>query len=241
MLAQLPLRGTLLNTATVLAGSLLGLWLGGMLSPKLQVIALSAIGLITMALGLKMVFETKSLMIVAGAVVAGGLIGSAIGIDVGLEWVAEEFRRVLGGGGRFNEGLVTSIVLFSIGPMTLLGCIQDGLEKKIDLLAIKSILDGVAAIFLAGALGSGVVASAFLVLIIQSIFTLSARALKPLAAQPKLMRETGAAGGVILMAIGLGLLELKKIPSAVFFPALVLAPLAAHFFLKEPVENPQVP
>jgi uncharacterized membrane protein YqgA involved in biofilm formation len=238
MLKKLPMRGTILNVITVVIGSLLGLWLGQSLSSDLLTVARNGIGLVCFAMGLKMVFESKSFLIVVGAIVLGGIIGVLIGIQPALDAAAEWTRQRLGGQGRFNEGLITATVLFCIGPMTILGCIQDGLERKIELLAFKSTLDGVAAIFLAATIGSGVLASAIFVLLIQGSITLAARLLKPLADRPGLVREASAAGGVILMSIALGLLQISTISSAAYLPALVLAPLAAHFFLKEPTVEP---
>lgn len=188
---------------------------------------MGAIGIITLVMGLKMAFETKSILAATGVFLTGGMLGLALGLPGGVDAMAEAMRRLLGGGGRFNEGLVAASVLFCIGPMTLLGCIQDGLERKIDLLALKSTLDFFAALFMAVSLGAGVLASALVVLVFQGALTLSARALRPLADRPALMRETSALGGLILMVISLNLLELKSLPSVAFLPSLVLAPFVA--------------
>lgn len=241
MLQKLPMRGTLLNVAAVVVGSLVGLGLGNLLPPEMQVVAQSGIALACFAFGLKMVFDSKSFLIVVGSIVLGGIIGVLIGIAPALDWTAEWIRQRLGGQGRFNEGLITATVLFCIGPMTILGCIKDGLEKKMELLAFKSILDGVSSIFLAATLGMGVLVSAVFVLVIQGGLTLAARLMKPLVDRPPLVREASAAGGVILMSIALGILQIKSIPSAAYLPALILAPLAAHLFLKEPPAAEPVP
>lgn len=241
MLPKLPMRGTLLNVATVLVGSINGLLLGNVLPPDMKVVAQSGIALACFAFGLKMVFDSKSFLIVVSSIVLGGILGVLLGIQSGLDASAEWVRQQVGGQGTFNEGLITSTVLFCIGPMTLLGCIQDGLERRIELLGFKSILDGVSAIFLAATLGVGVLFSAAFVLIIQGGLTLAARLMKPLADRPPLVREASAVGGVILMSIALGILEIKSIPSAAFLPALLIAPLATHFFLKEEPSRPLVP
>jgi uncharacterized membrane protein YqgA involved in biofilm formation len=182
-------------------------------------------------MGMKMAFETRNVLVVAGALLAGGVIGLFLGIPQGVGALAEGMKRLLGGEGRFNEGLITASVLFCIGPMTLLGCIEDGLEGKIDLLALKSTLDFVASLFLAVSLGAGVLASAVVVLVFQGLLTAAARWLKPLADRPHLIRETTALGGLILLLIGLNLLDLKETPTEAFLPSLVLAPMLAHFFV----------
>ena len=108
--------------------------------------------------------------------------------------------------------------------MTILGCIQDGLEGKSELLHLKSTMDGVAAIFLTATLGVGVLFSAAFVLIFQGALTLAARPLASLKNDESLLAELGGAGGPIMMAIGLSLLQIKKLPTANYLPALVLAP-----------------
>ena len=227
---RLPARGTLLNTLTVLVGSTLGLVLRTTIPENLKPFFLSALGLVTVSMGIKLFLETKNVLIVAVYVVLGGAIGKMLGIDIGLEHLAEWARGVLGGGGTFNEGLITASVLFCVGPMTLLGCMKDGLERDIELLAFKSTMDGVASIFFAAALGSGVLASAAIVLVFQGALTLMAGTLKPLAEDKRLLAETTAAGGPILLSIGLSLLAITKIPSEVFLPALVLAPFVTKLF-----------
>lgn len=229
----MPFRGTLLNTLTVLVGAGLGMWVGSGLSARLQEVALTGIGLVVIGLGVKLFLETKNLLITAIAIIGGGLIGAALGIDYGLAQFAESMRGVLGGDENFNEGLITASVLFCVGPMTLLGCIKEGLEKDIHLLSIKSLFDMVAAFFLAAGLGAGVLVSAGVVLVVQGLLTALARPLKPLAANPQLAAEASAAGGAIMFAIAINLLGLRKIPTEVFLPALVIAPLVAPFFLKK--------
>lgn len=233
---RLPLRGTLLNTATVIIGSLIGLAIGGSLPVACKDIAVVALGLVTLVLGIKMALDTKNILVVLGAIALGGVLGVLLGIQPFIDGMAENIRKAVGGSGRFNEGLISASVLFCVGPMTLLGCIKDGLEKDIELLAIKSTLDGISAIFFAASMGVGVLLSAVAVLVIQGGITLAAKSLKPLTDRPNLVREASAAGGLILIAIAINMLDIKKIGSAAFIPALFLAPLFAHFFVKEEVK-----
>ncbi len=228
---RLPMRGTLLNTATVAIGALIGLVAGQNLPHQYLVIASGGIGLVTIGIGLKLFLESKNVLVVALSVGLGGVLGAMMGIDQGLTHFADWARGLVGGGGTFNEGLITTSVLFCVGPMTLLGCIQDGIEHKIDLLAVKSIMDGITAVFFAATLGAGVLVTALVVLVFQGTLTLLAGRLKVLVKRPKLMAETSAAGGCILLAIGLGLLRIVKLPSENFLPALVLAPVFALIFI----------
>lgn len=218
------MRGTLLNTATVAVGATIGLLVGSLFPERMLQMAQIGLGLVTMGLGLKLFFQGKNVLIVAAAVALGGMFGAGLGIEHGLAAFAEWARAQLGGGGTFNEALITTSVLFCVGPMTLLGCIQDGVEGKIELLSIKSLMDGIAAIFFAAALGPGVFVTAAVVLVFQGVLTLLARPLQGLSKRPELLAETEATGGAILLAIGLGLLEVADIPTENFLPALALAP-----------------
>ena len=219
------MKGTILNTVTVTAGSVVGLLIGKLIPESAQQVALGGLGLVTMGLGMKMFLGSKNILIVAGSIALGGIIGLLLGIQVGLENIADWVKHSVGGGGTFSEGFVASCVLFCIGPMTLLGCIQDGLEGKSELLSLKSTMDGVAAIFLAASLGIGVLFSAAFILIFQGGLTLAARPLSSLKSDQGLLAELEGTGGPIMLAIGLSLLSIKKLPTANYLPALVLAPL----------------
>lgn len=227
------MRGTLLNTATVALGALAGLAVGSGLPEGLLSTALAGLGLVTMGIGAKMFLESRNVLLVGAAMGIGGALGQAIGIEVGLNHLVEGLRQSIGGAGRFNEAVVTTSVLFCIGPMTLLGCLEDGLEGKIDLLAIKSTLDGIGAFFFAATLGPGVLVTAAVVLVFQGALTLMAGWLRGLRDRPELIAEVTATGGCLMAAIGLGLADIKKFPTANFLPALVLAgvftALAARF------------
>jgi uncharacterized membrane protein YqgA involved in biofilm formation len=234
VLARMPFRGTLLNTLTVVVGSLIGLGVGELVQEDLKTVALSGIGLIVACMGVKMFLDTKNVLIPTIAVVSGGLLGAWIGIDVGLANFAEWLRGSLGGGDTFNEGLVSASVLFCVGPLTLLGCVKDGLYRDIELLSFKSLLDGTAAVFFAAALGAGVLASALVVLVVQGLITAFAKPLRPLAERPQLAAEATAAGGAIMLAIAISLLGIRDdMRTETYLPALAIAPLVAPLFLKK--------
>lgn len=223
------MRGTLLNTATVAVGATLGLLIGSGLPPAYQQNAMAGIGLVVVAIGVKLFLQSKNVVYVAGAIAIGAILGTLLGIDNGLHQLTEWVRQQVGGGPHFNEGLITCSILFCVGPLTLLGCIQDGLDGNIELLSVKSIMDGVGALFFATSLGRdggfGVLLSALVVLIYQGLLTLLARPLRPLAKDEELLAEATGVGGVLLMAIGLGLLNIKVLPVANYIPALILGPL----------------
>jgi len=225
------MRGTLLNTATVAAGAAVGLLVGKLIPGTYKDVALNGLGLVVCGIGIKMFLKSHNALVAAISVAIGGVIGLALGIHAGIDHLSEWARTQFGGqAGTFNEGLITSFVLFCIGPMTLLGCIKDGLEGDIELLALKSTLDGIAAVFLAAAFGAGVLVTAALLLIWQGALTLCARYLRPLADNPVMLDELTASGGAILLGIGIGLIGLKDLHTANYLPALVLAPLVGLAF-----------
>ena len=222
-------RGTLLNTATVAVGALIGWGVGQHIPLTYRDVVLGGLGLVTLGIGLKMFLEAKHIFIVAFAIAIGGVIGQLLGIQSGIEHFAAWARDVFHGqnSGYFAEAIVTTSILFCVGPITLLGCLQDALENKIDLLAIKSTLDGLAAIFFAATMGPGVLVTAGVVLVFQSILTFSARPLQPLAKDPELLSEVTGVGGVMMMAIAFSsLLKIIVLPTANYLPGLFLAPLA---------------
>jgi len=220
------MRGTLLNTGTVAVGATVGLVIGKYIPGSYQTVALHGLGLVTCGIGLKMFFQGKNPLISAVAVAGGGVLGLAIGIHHGIELIANWSKIQFGQGeaNHFAEGLVTAFVLFCVGPMTLLGCMQDALEKKIELLSIKSTLDGIASIFLAALYGAGVLVVAPLLLIFQGALTLMAKPLQPIANNEQMLAELSAAGGVIMFATGLGLLEIANLHPANYLPAILIAP-----------------
>jgi uncharacterized membrane protein YqgA involved in biofilm formation len=225
MLRRLPIRGTLLNTAAIIVGALIGLGASEVLSKDLLQMATVGLGLVTMGIGIKLFLESKNVLIVAAAIGIGGMIGQAIGIHAGLEAFAGWAKGSLGGGETFNEAIVSTSVLFCVGPMTLLGCLQCALEDRMELLGVKAVMDGIASIFFAATLGPGVLVTAAVVLVSQGALTLAARRLAGLARDRELLAETSAAGGPILLSIGFGLAGIASFRSENMLPALVLAPL----------------
>lgn len=225
------MKGTLLNTATVALGAGLGLLVGRSVSPAYDDVALYGLGLVTCGFGVKMFLKSHNMLVPAIAVAVGGIAGLALGIHAGIDHISEWARLQFGGeAGRFNEAVISTFVLFCIGPMTIVGCIKDGLEGDIELLAVKSTMDGIGAFFFAAALGSGVLVTAAMLLVFQGILTLLARPLRSLARDAAMLDELTAAGGAILLGIGIGLIGLKDLRLANYLPALALAPLISLLF-----------
>lgn len=236
-------RGTLLNTATVAVGALIGLAAGRLIPESYGETARDVLGLATIGIGVKMFLQSKSVLIVAVALVFGAVTGKLIGVQAGLESFAEWAKVAFGaeGSATFTEAVVSTTILFCVGPMTLLGCVRDALEDDIELLAIKSTLDGLGAVFFAAALGPGVLVTAGLVFVIQGTLAALATPLKPITARESILAEVTACGGAMMMAIGFGLLEITRLPVADYLPALVIAPVAVagwERWRKEPKGEP---
>lgn len=225
--------GTLINVAAILIGGLIGLTAGHKIPPKFRQTIVSGLGLFTLAYGVYLFSKTQNMLIPLGALILGIILGEWLKLEERLENLGAilqtKFNRVESSGSadaqRFINGFVTASLLFCIGPMAILGSIQDGLSGNYQMLAIKSLLDGLASVAFASSLGVGVLFSASPVLVYQGAISLLARALGQ-GFDPSVVAEMTAVGGVILAGIAISnLLEIKKIRTGSFLPALVFAVL----------------
>ncbi len=232
----MPLTGTLINVATVLAGTAVGTLFGARLPDRVRDTLLHALGLLTLVVGIREAlgaFEPPlaaltrgSVLVVMGSVLLGGLVGEAARIEERLERAGEALKRRFGRSqARFTEGFVTASLVFCVGPMTILGSIQGGLTGDHQLLAIKALLDGFAAVAFASALGWGVGFSVITILVYQGGLALGAASLADVFT-PVTIAAITAVGGVLILGIGLRLLELRRIRVGNLLPALVLGPVA---------------
>lgn len=228
--------GTLINTLAILIGGTLGLRLGKLFPDRVQRTIMAALGLFTAAIGLQMFLKTENPIIVLCGLLAGCLIGEWWQIEEKLtglgRWLEKRYANnngIQAPGNRFVRGFVTASLVFCVGPMAIIGSIQDGLSGDFRLLAIKSVLDFFASIAFASSLGLGVLFSAFIILIYQGTMSL-------LAAQAQAFLSTSmtnemiAAGGLILFGLAISsLLEIKAIRIGNFLPGLVITPLIVAF------------
>jgi hypothetical protein len=219
------LIGTILNVATVLVGGTLGTALGQRLPEKTRETVLHGLGLVTIAVGLRMAMGTANVLIVMGSILVGGILGEWWKLEERLQALgnALQERFQVGEASTLAQGFVTASLIFCVGPMTVLGSIQDGMLGDYTLLAIKSLLDGFAALALASSLGIGVLFSAVTVLVFQGGLSLLAR-LARVGMSEAMITEMTATGGVLVMGIGLVLLDLKRIRLASYLPGIFVAP-----------------
>ena len=223
------MTGTIINIAAVLAGSILGLIFGARIPAKLKETVIAGMGLFTVAMGIQMFLKTENPLIVLGSLLIGTLLGEWWRIEDGLhklgEFLEQKFSREADGSNKFVRGFLTASLLFCVGPMTILGSIQDGLTGNYNLLAVKSVLDGFGSIAFASTLGIGVAFSTIVLLIYQGGISLLSGQLNAIVT-PSMMNELTATGGVILIGLAVSsLLEIKKIRVGNMLPGLLIAPL----------------
>lgn len=228
----MPISGTLLNVLTVLVGGTLGLLLGGRLPERFQGIIFNGLGLATLVIGMQNALTTGNILVLLGSVLVGGLLGEWLRLDYHLDNLGDYLQKRLAGNSdrkgsaTFSEAFVTSSLVFCVGPLTILGSIQNGISGDITFLALKSMLDGFAAFAFAASLGWGVLVSAATVLLYQGALSLVAWAAMsgvPSRDNPYIVEMT-AAGGVIIIGVGLRLLNIKELKLANYLPALAIAP-----------------
>ena len=239
MLGAVHVTGTLINAGTVLAGTVIGVLLGERLPARIRETVMSALGLVVLVVGAQEALSGLStlsrltrgaVLFVLGSVLVGGIIGELLRIEEGLERAGDALKRRFGRSqARFTEGFVAASLVFCVGPLTILGSIQDGLRGDYTLLAVKAMLDGFAALAFASALGWGVGFSIVTILLYQGGLSLAASGVRGAFNGEEIAAIT-AAGGVLIIGIGLRLLELRRIRVPNLLPALVLAPSAVAVF-----------
>jgi len=224
--------GTLINTATVLVGGSVGLIIGDRIPDRIRTIVVQVIGLVTLGLGLSDVLKTHNMVFPLVGMVLGGIVGELLAIERRLEGLGEAIRRRFARNqepGKFVNGLVTATLLFCIGPLTILGAMQDATGETPQLYIIKGTLDGFMNVIFGAIYGIGAVFSALSIFVVQGSLTLGGSALDNLL-NDRMRIELFSAGGFAVMAIGLNLLEIKKIRLGSLLPGLVITPLLVWLF-----------
>jgi len=225
--------GTWINIATIILGSLIGIASGARISEQISKLATSAIGLVTLVVGIKLALEAQNILIVLISLLVGGAIGTSARIEDRLSSFGELLEKrfpSLASRGSLPQGFVSASLLFCVGPMSILGALRDGLYGDWQLLGLKAVMDGISSIILVAGLGPGVILSVFIVLIYQGgisiiahLFTSSVSA--SALAQSPFLTGIDAVGGIILIVLSLKLLELRDLHAGNLLPSLAVAPL----------------
>jgi uncharacterized membrane protein YqgA involved in biofilm formation len=208
---------------------LIGVLVGGRLSADIQRRVLDGLGLVTLVIGvdLALAWRDTNALYVLGGVLLGGIAGEALGIERRLAGLGDRIQARVSGGGTssVSEAFFTASLLFCVGPLAVVGAIQDGLQGDYQALATKALLDGFASIALAGTLGWGVALAAVTVFIYQGAISMAATLFQSLLPEHgQALAALTSAGGVLIIGISLKLLELKDVRVGNFLPALLFAP-----------------
>lgn len=216
------MTGTWINAAAVIAGSTLGLLIHKKLPQRFTRIVFQAIGLFTLFLGISMALRTGHELFLILSMVIGGLIGEAVHLEDRLNSLSDVLAaRLKTDNLQFTQGLITAFLLFCIGSLTLLGAIEEGLGHPPRLLLTKSLLDFFSSIALSAAFGIGVMFSVIPLILFQGGITLLAALFGEVLSE-QLITELTAVGGLMILALGINLLELKRIKVSNFLPGLII-------------------
>ena len=232
--------GTIINVAAIVIGASLGVLLGHRLPERTRTVVTDGLGLLTLVIAAfnivaltdgdwsDAVGDAAPVLIVLGALVIGGVVGSLLGIERRLEqfggWFHRKVSRSGAGDSRFVEGFVDTSLLFCIGPLAVLGSFSDGLRQGIEQLVLKSGLDLFASVAFAASMGWGVAASALSVGVVQGLLTLLSAVVGPFLSGAMIASIT-ATGGVLLIGVGLRILNIRAVPVADLLPAIIVAPV----------------
>jgi uncharacterized membrane protein YqgA involved in biofilm formation len=224
--------GTLINTATVLIGGMVGIAMGDKIPDRVRLIVVQVIGMVTIGLGLSDLLKTHNMVFPLLGMVFGAVIGEVLRIEDRLEGIGEVIRKRFAkrqDPGRFISGFVTATLLFCIGPLTILGAIQDASGETPQLYIIKGTLDGFMSVIFGAIHGVGVLFSAVSVFVVQGTLTLFGTQLDSLL-NDRMRIELFATGGLAVIAIGLNLLDIKKIRLGSLLPGLIVTPVLVQLF-----------
>jgi len=218
-------KGTLVNAAGIVCGSIIGLLLKKNVPEKYQETVMHGLALSVGLIGLQMALKTQNILIVIVSIVIGGLIGEFVDIDNCLTKIGDWLtRRMENKYGSVGEGFITGSLVFCVGAMAIVGSIQDGLTGDASTLYAKAMLDAVASVVFASAMGIGVVLSSVSVLLYQGMITLLASSLSHFISD-EMIREMAAVGGLLIIGISLLIFKIKTIKVANLLPAVPIAAL----------------
>jgi uncharacterized protein len=225
--------GTIINVLTVVAGTGVGLLLGGRLPERVRETSMAGLGIVVIAVGVQSFLVTSNAVFPIVCIVAGGIIGEALRVEDRLEGLGAAIKRRVERSGeesRFVDGFVTASLTYCVGALVILGPLQDGISGDIQLLIVKAALDGLVSVVYAAAFGWGVGFSALVIAVVQGSVTVVGMVLGDGFLSDRMIEELEATGGIMIMGIGLRLLDLKRVRVGSYLPGLVLAPVLVGLF-----------
>ena len=223
--------GTIVNVITIIIGSLVGILLKKGIKDEYKETIMNGIGLAVLIIGISGGIKSNNTVLVIASIVLGSLIGEIIGIENKLDQLGNRMEKKFGkGDSNFSRGFVTASLVYRIGAMAIVGSLESGLSGNHETLFAKSMLDGISAIIFASTLGIGVAFSAIPVFIYQGAITLLANSVKGILT-PEVVLEMSAVGGILILAIGINILGIKKIKVGNMLPAIFI-PIIYYLIVK---------
>lgn len=233
--------GTIVNCIAVIAGAALGILFSKRVTSEISSVITSGAGVFTLIIGFTLAFQADNIIYLALSLIIGGIIGTVLDIDGKILAVGRFLERRFGSQrknlageikeSRFAYAFLNASVLFSVGAMAIVGSFKAGTEGDYTLLYTKSVLDGFMSIVFAAAMGIGTAFAALTLLVYQGVLTLSSGFLRPFVS-PFMIQEVTGIGGALILMIGINLLDLKKLKTANYLPAIVIS---IGFVLLDPV------
>lgn len=214
--------GTIVNSLTVIIGALLGIILKNGIKEKYQNTIMDGIGLAVIIIGIMGGIKSQNIVLVVVSLAVGGLAGEILNVEGKLDSLGDKAQKLFGkGDSNFSSAFVNATLVYCIGAMSIVGALESGLVGNHQTLFAKSALDGITAIIFASTMGIGTAFSAIPIFIYQGSITLLANYVKDILT-PELITEMSAVGGIMIMAIGINLLNIKKIKVANMLPSILI-------------------
>jgi len=225
--------GTVINSIVMIITGCIGVFIGAKLPHRIRDITLSGLGLFTIMVGIESFLKTSNAVIPMIAILLGGIFGSIIQIEKNLELIGEWLKKKTSKTTNpttknFVEGFVVSSLIACVGPMAILAPFNEVISKDLNLMYIKTGLDGIMVFIYSGTMGVGVIFSSISVFIVQGFFTIVGIVVGNTFLNENMINELSATGGVMILSIGLRLLNIKKLPSADLIPGLIFAPVIVY-------------
>ena len=222
--------GTIINSISIIIGGIIGVVIKKGIKESYKTTIMDGIGLTVIIIGVMGAIKTENIILLIGSIVVGGILGEFIAIEKKLDNIGNSLQNKLGSkDSNFSQGFVTASLIFCVGAMAIIGSLEAGIQGDYNTLFAKSIIDGITSIIFASTLGIGVAFSSIPVFLYQGSITLLANSVKDLLT-PEVINEMSAVGGMLIMAIGINILGLKKIKVGNLLPA-VFIPIIYSIFV----------
>ena len=220
-----PMFATIVNAATIIVCSILGVVFKSKLNPRYTDSILTGLAIVVLILGASYALNTEDFLGMIVCMSLGTRLGEGLRIEERMERMGDGIRRRIlpksGANNSFTEGFMSGSLLFCIGSMAIVGSMEAGINGNPTIILSKSVIDGIAAISLSMTMGIGVAFSGISVLLYQGMITLLASIAAPYL-QDTVVLEMSAIGGILMIGIAINMLKLKKIKVGNMLPAVFL-------------------